>query len=414
MFHFICILSLIASPAFAKEKSEYIVKFRQANANQLQGFGEKVEARAFQTDARYFTLIIDSSVETKTLNKIKKLPQVEYVEKNGLVQANLQPNDPEFANQYALKNIGQADRKGQLGIAGMDINVLPVWEMGITGRKEILVAVVDTGIDFTHPDLVRNIFINQKEVANGKDDDGNGFVDDLQGWNFREKNNRPLDGFGHGSHVAGIIGANGNDGIGMSGVAWNVTLLPIRALDNKGNGKVSHTVEAINYARKMKANIINLSLGTLDNSLAFKEAIENAGKEGILVLISAGNEGNDNDKKPYYPSSFALENTLTVAALDNRGTLIDWSNFGVKTVQLAAPGVWIYSAVHNGNYIYAAGTSMAAPHVAGAAALLMSAHAEWDYREIIRRLLLSCEPNATLQNKVTCGGHLNILRALTL
>jgi subtilisin family serine protease len=401
MFRFYIFIFLFAGYVQAEE---YIVKLRPGARATALGR----QAQPFQTDHGY-AIVNLSETEAR---KLQTMSEIEWIEKNGKVTADEEPNDPDFSVQYALKNFGQKDRKEQIGTPGFDINVVPVWNLGLVGSKDILVAVVDTGIDAHHPDLVKNVFVHPLEVVNGKDDDGNGFIDDIQGWNFVDKNSQPIDGFGHGSHVAGIIGASGNDSIGITGVAWNTTILPIKALDNAGNGKVSDTVEGINYARLMKAKVINLSFGTKQNSRALEEAIEKAEQAGILVVVSAGNDGKNTDKKAYYPASFSKPNMITVAAIDNQGKPAEWTNYGKKTVQIGAPGVWIYSTVHEGKYLYAAGTSMAAPHVAGAAALLMSANRQWDFSEIRRRILSSCQPNSFLADKVSCGGHLNVFKAL--
>jgi thermitase len=155
-------------------------------------------------------------------------------------------------------------------------------------------------------------------------------------------------------------------------------------------------------------------LGTPQYSRAFEETIEKAEREGILIVTSAGNDGKNLDKTPYYPASFTTKNLISVAAIDNQGKPPEWTNYGARSIHIAAPGVWIYSTVNNGKYIYAAGTSMAAPHVAGAAVLMMTAHPEWNYAEIKSRILSSCEPNGKVQNLVACGGNLNVARALGL
>ncbi len=420
IFVFAAVL-IFSSGAYAKGDlvpGEYIVKTRSADSSgfrqKLQHeFGKSVEVNPLRTDPEYLVVKIGPRIQSGSAVKVlNQLPEVEFAESNAIVHALAQPNDPDFSVQYALKNAGQADRKGQVGVAGKDINVLPVWASGNTGSKNVLVAVIDSGIDRWHPDLAANVYTNPTEIENGKDDDGNGFVDDIHGWNFFGRTNNPSDGYGHGSHVAGTIGAVGNNGLGMSGVAWNVSLLPVKALDDSGNGMVSDTIEAINYARMMKAKVINISWGTTQYSRALEDAIAKTEAAGILVVIAAGNDGNDNDKTPYYPANLPEKNILSVAAVDNQGKPAEWTNFGKTTVHIAAPGVWIYSTIPGGKYIYAAGTSMAAPHVVGAAALMLAAHPEWGVHELIRRLTASCEPMPELREKVLCGGTLNVAKAI--
>jgi subtilisin family serine protease len=200
-----------------------------------------------------------------------------------------------------LVNTGQKDSDaagGKEGTPGSDIHVAPLWQRGVTGSRDIVVAVIDTGMDRTHPDLMPNLYVNPGEAGalanNGVDDDGNGFVDDVSGWNFYAKNNNSNDDNRHGSHCSGTIGAAGNNGVGVVGVNWNVSLLPVKFLSGSGSGSTEGAVNAVNYATRMKVNVMSNSWGGGAPSQALKEAIEKANQAGILFVAAAGNDGSNN------------------------------------------------------------------------------------------------------------------------
>jgi thermitase len=323
------------------------------------------------------------------------------------------PNDPDFSKTWAFQNTGQIDPAGQKGIAGADIGILPLWNAGITGSRKVLVAVLDTGIDLTHPDLQANIYTNPGEIAgNGIDDDHNGFIDDVHGWNFYDNNNNTQDDNDHGTHVSGIIGAIGNNGVGIAGVNWNVSLLPVKFLGKDGSGYLAGAIEAINYATLMKAQVINMSSGVGEFSQAMSDAIAAAQKAGILFVAAAGNTGVDADSSPSYPASYALPNVMSVAATDNEDHLASFSDYGIQTVHLAAPGADIYSTVIGGQYATYSGTSMAAPLVSGVAALLLSQEPTLSVSDIKDRLMKSSDPLPSLHRKVVSQGRLNAYNAL--
>lgn len=303
-------------------------------------------------------------------------PWVEIAEPNYIYKASRIPNDPMFGLLWGLRNIGQSDIDRNPGVQDMDIDAEKAWDI-TTGSKRILVAIIDSGVEYTHPDLVENIFVNEKE-ENGKegvDDDGNGIIDDIHGANFvnpDKPNGDPLDDYGHGTHVAGTIGAIGDDAMGIVGVAWHVTMLPVKFLDEEGEGTLVAAIKAINYANKMGAKILSNSWGGGGYSANLKLAIEESHKANALFVASAGNDESDNDKTPSYPANYEVPNIISVAAIDNKGQLADFSNYGRYTVDVAAPGVNIYSSYLYGDYTSMSGTSMAVPHVSGIAALMWS------------------------------------------
>src|ERR1041385_8271967 len=282
-------------------------------------------------------------------------PQVEFAEPNFLIAKDeLSPNDARFNEQWALRNTGQ--NGGQFG---SDINAGSAWTTTI-GSKATVIAVIDSGIDFTHPDLVNNQWMNPAPGANG----------DLQGWDFIEGSAEIKDEQGHGTAVAGIIAAEGNNSLGVTGVMWRGSLMRLRVLYNTGAGGIGDAVEAIDYAVDHGAHVINLSWGTNGESLALRDAIERAIRRNVVVVCSAGNGGRDLDTTPYYPASFNLRNLISVAASDDSDQLPAWSNYGARSITLAAPGTNILTTQKGGGYWNVTGTSASAPIVSGIAGLL--------------------------------------------
>ena len=324
------------------------------------------------------------------------------------------PNDPSFAQQWALHNLGQYG-----GVPGNDVRAPAAWNTA-TGSRSVVVAVIDSGIDLTHPDLAANVWTNPGEIAsNGVDDDHNGFVDDVHGWNFIDNNADVTDGFGHGTHVAGIIGAVGNNGVGVAGIAWQVSLMVLRVQNNLGAGSTSAVIGALNYATMMRRDHgINVvvtnnsweSYGGL--SALMQEAIRAQGDAGITFVAAAGNHATDNDVIPRYPSTYDLPNVISVAALDPYGNLAGMSDYGVRTVDLAAPGTLIQSTWLHGSYGMLSGTSMAAPQVSGAVALLASAQPGIGVARVRAAILGTTAPVPSLAGRTATGGRLDIAAAL--
>ncbi len=275
--------------------------------------------------------------------------------------------------------------------------------------------MIDTGIDYTHPDLAANIWTNTAEIqGNGKDDDGNGFVDDVHGYDFANNDGDPMDDNGHGTHVAGTIGAVGNNGIGVAGIDWNVKLMALKFLDATGSGLISNAIRALDYAVMMGAQVSNNSYGGGGYDPAFADAIHNAQSNGHILVAAAGNDGLNNDTTPSYPSNYNFDNVVSVAATDHNDQLASFSNYGASTVDLAAPGVDILSTYKGGGYAYMSGTSMATPHVTGAVALIRDQHPDWSYTQVIQQLLSTTDPLSSLQGKTITGGRLDLGRALAL
>ena len=321
--------------------------------------------------------------------------------------------DPSLSAQWALNNVGQAG-----GTPDADIDAFEAWQV-TTGSRSVVVAIVDSGIDFAHPDLAANIWTNPREVAgNGRDDDGNGYIDDVHGWDFVDNDNTPQDGFWHGTHVAGIIGAVGNNGIGVSGVSQQVSILPLRFQNNSGSGYTGAAVSALNYVTRLKlagvpivATNISWGGGT-STSLSLQTALQAQANAGITVVVAAGNNGGDNDALPRYPSSYAFENIISVAGSDTADNLLGFSNYGATSVDLAAPGAGILSTLPGGGYGAISGTSMAAPHVTGTVALMAAVRPNATAAQIRSAVLGSVDRVTTLAGKVATGGRLNAFAAL--
>lgn len=311
--------------------------------------------------------------------------------------------DPLFNQQWALVNNGSGG-----GRKDADINILVAWEHS-KGSKDIIVAVVDTGVDYLHPDLMDNIWINEGEIpGDGVDNDGNGYIDDVHGYNMLFRNSEVMDVDGHGTHVSGTIGALTNNNIGVAGINWNVRIMAIRTVPGEGDETDADVIESYIYAAKNGARVINCSFGKSESSTAVKDAIDEVGKVGVLVVAAAGNEGNNVDENPSYPAAFTSTNLLTVAATTKKDSLILWSNYGVESVDIGAPGVSIISTVPDNSYAVYSGTSMATPHVVGAAALLLSINPDLNAEEIKDILMTSSTKLASLSGMVKSGGRLNL------
>jgi alpha-tubulin suppressor-like RCC1 family protein/subtilisin family serine protease len=328
------------------------------------------------------------------VESLRALPEVLYAEPNYVRRKFAAPNDPSYANQWALKNTGQSG-----GVAGADIDAEPAWNT-TTGSPQVVVGVVDEGIDIGHPDLQANVWTNPAETpGNGVDDDGSGLADDVHGWDFFHNDASVYDGHGafpsdetdaHGTHVAGIIGAAGNNGQGVAGVNWNVKILPLKILGREGEApapsSVLVTVRAYGYAKTLRdlynssggakgANlrVLNNSFGGYGESQAERDAIRALGESGVLFVASSGNDGRSNDRTPVFPAGYNEPNLITVGASTRFDNPAVFSNYSPRAVHMAAPGEDIYSTTPGGTYAYADGTSMAAPHVSGAAALVCAA-----------------------------------------
>lgn len=430
--------SIAFSQSNSYKPNELLVKWKSPT-NSLQRSNLKTVLKVKNSKVKHFknlgievwTLAANANLDILELvKKYQNHPGIEYIEPNYIFSINETiPNDPQFASLWGLKNTGQYD-----GTLTATINATEAWAI----KKEspsVKVAIIDTGIDWTHPDLVNNIWQNLGEDAdgdgrviewngsqwifdpddeNGRDDDGNGYVDDFVGWDFVNNDNNPFDdsASGHGTHVAGTIGAEGNNGIGVAGVTWRVQMAALKALDDT-IGYTSSIVEALNYAVKMEMPISNASLGGFDYSEILYDVIQKAANQNHLLIAAAGNMQLNNDKIPTYPASYDLDNIIAVAASNNQDKLAtDFSNFGITTVDLAAPGTNILSCHPNNLYRTYSGTSMAVPHVTGACALLLELYPSKTYKELKNDVLNSVDVLPALEGITITGGRLNLCKLL--
>ena len=334
---------------------------------------------------------------------LMKQGTVSLCEPNYVLRASVVPNDPSFGNLYGLREAA--------------MNAEDAWEV-TTGSREVVVAIIDTGIDYRHPDLKANLWTNTGEIpGNGRDDDGNGYIDDVHGMNALNRSGDPLDDNGHGTHVAGTIGAVGDNGLGVVGVNWQVSLLGLKFLDAEGAGGLADAIEAIDYMIALKQRGVNIrvsnnSWGGGGFSRALHDAIARARDAGIIFVAAAGNEGSDNDQYPSYPASYELSNVVSVAAIDADLNLASFSNFGAGEVDIAAPGVGILSTVPGGGYASYSGTSMATPHVAGLLALLLAHEKSLTTDGALSRLYSTGTSIPSLSGVIRTGRMANAARAL--
>ncbi|MDJ0661973.1 MAG: S8 family serine peptidase [Crocosphaera sp.] len=335
-------------------------------------------------------------------------PNIQYIEPNYQISLQQQiPNDPYFSSLWGLHNTGQLG-----GTVDADIDAPEAWDIQ-TGNGDVIIGVIDTGVDYTHPDLVNNIWTNPGEIANnGIDDDGNGYIDDFYGWDFAYDDADPMDVYGHGTHVSGTIAAQGDNNNGVVGVNWDAQIMALKFLNDYGSGNTFDAVQAIEYATLMGADLTNNSWGGGGYSQALYDAIAASGEAGQLFIAAAGNYGNNNDIYPFYPASYDLDNIISVAATDRYDNLSYFSHYGETSVDLGAPGSDIYSTIPGNGYASYNGTSMATPHVSGVAALLWAEYPDLTAAEVKQLLLETTDPIAALDGKTVSGGRLNAYNAL--
>jgi thermitase len=364
------------------------------------------------------------SIES-AMNYLKTLPEVAYAEPNYKVsigtfdEAAAAPRDAEFVKLWGLQNQGKNEptRSGDLsstpGKKGADVNALGAWEI-TKGSKEVTIAVIDTGVDYNHPDLKNQMWINEAEAngTEGVDDDGNGYVDDIHGYDFANNDGDPVDGHSHGTHCAGTIGAEHNN-IGVAGVMAKVKIVGVKFLTDSGSGSTSNAIKSIDYATKLNVDLMSNSWGGGGFSEALKESIERAKDAGILFVAAAGNSATDNDSKPHYPSNYNVDNVISVAAHNAQDNLASFSCFGKRTVHVAAPGRNIMSTVKSGGYAVYSGTSMATPHVAGVLGLLLANEGRVDVKEVRDRVMKSSVYIAAYKGKTVSEGRINAYNLLT-
>ncbi len=324
------------------------------------------------------------------------------------------PNDPKFSRLWGLHNTGNNEPRGTKGVNGVDVNAMKAWEI-TKGSKDIKIAVIDTGIDYRHPDLKNNMWVNiaERDGKPGVDDDGNGYIDDIHGYDFANNDGDPMDGNSHGTHCAGTIGATHNNNIGVAGVMGKVSLVGVKFLTDSGSGSSAHAIKAIDYATKIGVDIMSNSWGGGGASQALKEAIERASDAGIIFTAAAGNSSTNNDNRPHYPSNYDVENIISVAAHTAQDTLASFSCYGKKSVHIVAPGHNILSTVKNGGYSIFSGTSMATPHVSGVIGLLLAKEGRISHAEMRERVMMTSIPVPSYRGKTIKGGRIDAYNLLT-
>lgn len=416
------VVALSSSASFAFEPEvvagEYVVQLKDDSvktmAAQTLAASLNAKIKRFVPNSDLIVFSVKDNGNTKAVvSRFLENDSVRFAEPNYVYRINRVPNDPDLEKLWGLINNGQADSNKTIGISGIDIGAERAWDIQ-TGNQDLVVAVIDTGIDYNHRDLEANVWTNQVELKGkpGVDDDQNGFIDDIHGYDFVNRDGDPMDDHGHGSHCSGTIGAKGDDNQGIVGVAWNVRIMGIKFLNQDGSGSLDDAVEAIKYATKMGVKIMSNSWGGGGYSEIMKGAIEEANKKGILFTAAAGNHSENNDLTPSYPASYNVPNVISVAAADNRGALAYFSCYGRQTVHVAAPGVNVFSSIPKG-YASWSGTSMATPHVTGVAALLLSQEPNLTPAEVKERLIKTSKPMAGLKSKVAANGLVDAFLALT-
>lgn len=396
-------------------EGELLVKFKDETARQrLTSVHERLGSRLRNefTELGWQHIKLAEGLDVKDAERVYKSDaSVELAQPNFIYHLGTTPNDPEFGSLYGMQRISAP----------------AAWET-TTGDPNVVVAVIDTGIDKNHPDLAANVWQNPREVAgNGIDDDLNGFVDDTYGWDFLNQDNDPADGHDHGTHVSGTIGGVGNNGIGVAGVNWNVKIMAMKTHDDVVGGSTSVSlIKTFQYVAQMKDRGVNIratsnsyggppEAGTYDQAL--KDAIDAAGRNEILNVFAAGNqltvnEEENNDVLPLYPSSYNSPSILAVAASDQNDNRATFSHYGLTTVDVAAPGVAIRSTVAGGGYANFSGTSMATPHTAGAVALVAAAHPNLSAASIKATLMNTVDALPQWSGLILTGGRINVARAI--
>jgi uncharacterized repeat protein (TIGR01451 family) len=350
------------------------------------------------------------SLNTAALsNALQKNPKILYVEPNYIIHLTDTPNDPSYSQLWGLKNTGQVIN-GSTGTAGSDIRAESAW--GVTkGSAAIIVGVVDTGVDYTHTDLAANIWSNPGGKGNAICAAG------THGYNAITKTCDPMDDHYHGTHVSGTIGAAGNNGVGVVGVNWIASIMGLKFLDSQGYGTTADAITAIDFAVQAKIDGVNVrvlsnSWGGGGFSKALLDEINKANENDILFVASAGNDSSSIDTYPSYPASYNTLNMIAVAATDNRDTLAYFSNYGVNSVHLGAPGVSVFSTTPGSSYSFLSGTSMAVPHVSGVAALVLAKTPALTTAQVKSAILDNTDPISSLSGKTITGGRLNAAKAV--
>ena len=405
-----CLHLAIAFPAFAAKKQVIVGYFSHPD----KWDEEDIQTRGGKVKYRYHIIpAIAAEVDETEIDKIKKSPKVKYVEPDyelHIVQTI--PNDL-HPNLWGLNNTGAYAG----GTPDADVDAPEAWDIQ-TGSENVVIAVIDTGLDYNHVDLAANAWTNPGEIpGNGVDDDNNGCVDDVYGYDFYHDSSDPLDDHGHGTHCSGTIAAVGNNGIGIVGINWRARIMALKAFNQYGSGSTLAAIASIEYVAMMKQRGVPVvamsnSWGNTTYTQSMKDAISAANSAGVLFIAAAGNYSRDNDATPFYPASYNVPNVISVAASDYNDNLASFSCYGATSVDLAAPGVSILSTIPGDGYSSWNGTSMATPHVTGVAALVRAEFPGITHIDIKDRILEGVDPIPGMAGKVATGGRLNARGAL--
>jgi subtilisin family serine protease len=471
------ILGLAGSAGMAINPSAYragdiLVQFRPTQSPQSALAGTTIGTSLDPATDLYEVMLHGSVTVPQALAAYRASSAAVSAEPDYYLAASSIPNDPQFSQQWNLNNTGQTG-----GTPGADIHAVNAWNVSTSSNT--LIAQMDTGVDYNHPDLYQSIWINQAEIPASRmknliDVDGDGIIsfadlndprnqgpfkitdvngdgridasdilapmvldsqghdtgmggwaypgntqdgdtahpNDFIGWNFVNNTNNPLDDNGHGTAIAGIIGAQGNNGVGIAGIDWHAQIMSVKFLDATGNGSISDFISGLNYAVAHGAKISNNSWTGANNSVNLSQAIANAQAHGQIFVAAAGNNGTNNDVTPEYPASFPFDNIVAVAATDQFDNLAGFSNYGPHSVALAAPGVNIYSTMPGKSYGTMSGTSVAVPQVTAVLALVWGQHPDWSYTQVINQVLSTVDPLPSLAGKTISGGRLDAAAAL--
>jgi len=394
---------------------QLLVRFRDnASAGAMATANSTVGAQVLQSFQIVHNLKLVSVPDAvSALAAYKADPSVLYAQPNYIYRINKTPNDPRYGELWNLNNTGQGGGKPDA-----DVDAPEAWNK-VTGSMKIAVGDIDTGITYTHEDLAAHTMVNPAE-CNGKsgvDDDGNGYVDDCHGIDTFNHDSDPIDDAGHGTHTAGTIGAVGNNGKGVVGVNWDVTIVSCKSHAADGNGTAASIIECYQYMEIEKAHGVNVvatnnSYGGCNEACGYDQATYDAIKSnmrhGIVFVASAGNDSSNNDTTAKYPATYYLPNIISVAATDKNDNKASFSNYGIRTVTLGAPGVSVLSTYLNNGYAFLSGTSMAGPYVAGTVGLLAAEHPTWSWKQLRNVILAGAEPIASMNGKTVTGGRLNL------
>jgi subtilisin family serine protease len=404
-------------------RPEVLVKFKSGVSQEAierltATLHDRVEDRIENVDGLEAIDDLDNEDAATVAGEYQKLAEVEYAEPNFEIELDeaeaplepILPHDPQFNDQWALANSGQRGGK-----QGADISATVAWAT-TTGSEKVVVAVLDSGVDYTHEDLIQNMWMRPAGMAPYQDNEL-GTIDDEHGFNAIDSASDPMDDNGHGTHCAGIIGAEGENNVGIAGVNWKVKIMPLKFMNSGGFGTTKDAIEAINYVIDRKkagvnVRIISASWGSTQRSRALEDVIRKAYENDILFVAAAGNSTVNNDRNPHFPSSYNVPNVVSVAALDRHDELAKFSNWGAKSVAIAAPGVEILSTWLGNAYEEKSGTSMATPVVSGVAALILAEHPRMSVDDLKKKLLASTDPIVALKGKTVTGGRINAAKAL--